>query len=116
MRSPSLKSVFLPGIALRCCGFTSIGSNSPSKFHTGFQYTPVASMATLVTCHSRSQVTSSRNSPVVVPNRRLCFSLWPSALMLMQATTVAFCTSIPQHCGDTTSMGLSFWCVPSEGA
>ena len=84
IRSPSLKSVFLPGIDFRCCGFTSRTSNPSNWFHTGFRYTPVASIATFVTFHSRSHAASSRNSAVVVPKRRFCFSALPSSFILIR--------------------------------
>jgi hypothetical protein len=39
--------------------------------NTGFQYTPVLSMATVVTRAARSQSASTNNSSVIVPNRRV---------------------------------------------
>src|SRR5439155_23773310 len=52
-----------------CCAFTNSTSNCPSRrFHTGFQYTPVDSIATWVTPQARSQSPNSKSSRVNVPN------------------------------------------------
>jgi len=49
----------------------STNSNSASSTcHTGFQYTPVASIATWVQSCSASQSPSASNSVVVVPKLR----------------------------------------------
>src|SRR5207248_589064 len=60
---------------------TSNTSNRSARmFHTGFQYTPVDSMATWITPHSPSppsQSASCNKSSVKVPKRRFSFRLFP---------------------------------------
>src|SRR5246127_2568846 len=69
-----------------------------STFHTGIQYTPVASIATALTRHLHSHCARARNSPVIVPNRHLCRVSAPSFVSLITHTAMLFlCTSIPQQ-------------------
>jgi hypothetical protein len=46
-------------------------------FHTGFQYTPVLSIATWVTCCSASQWAKARKSAVIAPKRRTILRGFP---------------------------------------
>src|SRR5215471_4942632 len=63
----SLTSLLRPGTFLMCAALASTSSNSPSsRCHTGFQYTPVASIAMCVQPASRSQ-SASDNNPRVTP-------------------------------------------------
>jgi hypothetical protein len=56
-----------------CCAFTSSTSNCPSsRFHTGFPYTPLDSIATCVTPQLRNQSLNASKSFVKVPNCRVC--------------------------------------------
>ena len=69
--SLSATSVLRPGTALTCCALTSSSSQCPSKtWCTGFQYTPVDSMAAWVQPAARSQSRSVVNASVVVPKVR----------------------------------------------
>jgi len=63
--------------------------------HTGFQYTPVASIATCVQPASASHVDSSNRLAVVVPKLRTVVDALPPAARRTQATTVSLCTSRP---------------------
>jgi len=56
--------------------------------HTGFQYTPVASMATWVTASSESQADKSINPRVVLEKVFTVVLTWPS-IWRTQATTVS---------------------------
>src|SRR5262249_56847017 len=95
----SLRSVLRPGIAFTCWAFTSNSWNCPSKMsHTGFQYTPVDSIATWVTPHSRSQSAIANKSRVNVLNLRFCSCpCWPSLAHNTHAVTLSLCTSSPQQ-------------------
>ncbi len=63
-----------PGTALICWALAStIWKCSSSTFQTGFQYTPVDSMATCRTLKLLSHSANSRRSRVVQPKRRRCF-------------------------------------------
>ena len=66
----------------------------------GVQYTPVLSMATLVTAHCFNQSLSFIKSPVMVENVRISLCCG----VMIQALTLFLCTSIPQQCEYTTSM------------
>jgi hypothetical protein len=67
----SLTSVLRPGTLRMCAALASTSSNSASSTcHTGFQYTPVASIATCVQPCSASQSASLSGSAVVVPKLR----------------------------------------------
>src|SRR5579872_1623199 len=62
----SFGSVFCPGRPWKRCGFTSSFSNFPGSriFPTGFQYTPVDSIAACVTLDCVSQVLKRTRSSV----------------------------------------------------
>jgi len=88
-----------------CCGFTSIKSKRPPKtFHTGLQYTPVASITTWVTLCSASHAAISSSSPVKVPKRRSSFSSLPCSRIITHAEMLFLCTSSPQHRECNTSI------------
>src|SRR4029453_17116406 len=75
--------------------------------YTGFQNTPVDSMATWVTPNSPSHLPRSSRSPVIVPNVRTSFVTCPaSSRIRTHATTVFLCTSNPAHRLKITSIGL----------
>src|SRR5262249_21867808 len=77
----------------------------PSKtFHTGFQYTPVASITTWVTLCSASHAAISSSSPVKVPKRRSSFSSLPCSRIITHAEMLFLCTSSPQHRECNTSI------------
>ena len=66
---------------------------------SGFQYTPVLSMATCVTWLDASQSHSSSSSRVTVPNRRICCCVAPASLAVSkQAEMLLLWTSSPQQC------------------
>jgi hypothetical protein len=101
----SLTSDFRPGTLRTCCALASTSSNEPSSMcHTGFQYTPVASMTTCVQRCSSSQVESSQSAVVVVANERTSCVTRPSRAIRAHATTTSLCTSSPAHLGYRTSM------------
>src|SRR5258705_11006754 len=78
---------------------------SPSRrLNTGFQYTPVLSIATCVHPTLPSQSPNCSNSSVIVAKVRI--SLRP--LVTRHATTVLACTSNPQQHSYTTSIASSF--------
>jgi hypothetical protein len=86
----SLTSVLRPGTFLMCIAFASTSSKLPSSTcHTGFQYTPVASMATWVTPCSVSHSDNAMSSFVVAPNVRTSCATEPSATTRAHATTVS---------------------------
>ena len=92
----SRTSVLRPGTALMCCGFTSFTSNpaSSSTSHTGFQYTPVASIATAVTPSATSQPASSPSDASNVKNVRTSLRRdRPAPGVRTQAVTDRLCTS-----------------------
>src|SRR5262245_6238392 len=72
--------------------------------NTGFQYTPVLSIATCVHPTQLSQSPSCSNSSVIVAKVRI--SLRP--LLIRHATTILACTSKPQQHSYTTSIASSF--------
>src|SRR5579862_429147 len=79
-------------------------------FQTGFQYTPVDSIATCVTPHSRSQSVIARRSCVKVANRRFsCFFLPFGKAHNTQAVMLLLCTSRPAQRSYTTSTIASPW-------
>jgi hypothetical protein len=90
------------------CALTSINSSPAAASRTcqiGFQYTPVASIATWVTPSPTSQSRSSRNEAVNVRNRRTVETRSPSAPgVRTQAITVFLCTSNPAHRETITSI------------
>ena len=93
----SLMSVLRPGTRLMCAALATISSKSPSFriFHTGVQYTPVASIATSVTRLAVNHASNS-NRPVVVAAklRHSRVALRPF-IRRTQATTVSLWTSRP---------------------
>src|SRR5205809_2940763 len=73
--SASRTSVLRPGTAFRCCAWTTNNSKRPSRMlYTGFQYTPVLSIATCVHpdgfSHSDIACNSGRCRPLL-PQRFL---------------------------------------------
>ena len=62
--------------------------------HTGFQYTPVASIATCVQPCSPSQSANASNCAVVVPKLRTSWCIGGETHRT-QATMVSLCTSSP---------------------
>ena len=64
--------------------------------HTGFQYTPVASIATWVHWCSPSQSARASNPVVVVPKLRTSWCIGGET-QRTQATMVSLCTSRPAH-------------------
>jgi hypothetical protein len=101
----SFTSVFRPGTFLMCIAFASTSTNdSSSTCHTGFPYTPVASIATCVTRPSASQSASARSCLVVVPNVATACSAFGPSWMRRHATTTSLCTSSPAHRGFMTSI------------
>jgi hypothetical protein len=91
IHSASFTSVLRPGTFLTCCALATTISNAPSRMaYTGFQYTPVLSMATWVQPCDSSHSRKASSSRVVVPKVRTCF--WTCAFFKTinkQATTVA---------------------------
>jgi hypothetical protein len=98
-----------PGTALMCWAFTSRSSNWPSRmFHTGFQQTPVDSIAGCVTPDSRSQSAIANRSRVKVRNRRFsCFFLPFGKAHNTQTVMLFLRTSRPAQRSYTTSTDSS---------
>jgi hypothetical protein len=92
----SFTSVLRPGTFLTCIALASTSSNASARTaQTGFQYTPVASMAACVTPWPASQRARRSSSTVVVPNVSTKRSMpWPWTTRA-QATTPSRCTSMP---------------------
>jgi hypothetical protein len=64
-------SVFRPGTFFTCAALHNNNSKSSSRIaHTGRQYTPVASIATVVTPNAASQSRSASSPRTVVLNSR----------------------------------------------
>ena len=83
-----------------CCALasTSVNDSSSSRTcHTGFQYTPVASIATCVQPASVSQAASSSRPAVVVANSRCSVVTFRPAAMRTHAFTHREWTSNPAH-------------------
>src|SRR5262249_12939472 len=78
---PQTAPVMISLAARHIFDMLGVGQNEvkfPSKmFHTGFQYTPVLSIATCVTRSSISHAARARKSAVIVLNRRKYFSSLP---------------------------------------
>lgn len=95
-------------MALTCSGLTTNSGHPPpatsSTLKTGFQYTPVASIATAVTPAMASQAASCSRSAVIVPNCRTSSTASPvtGSERSTQATTVFVCTSNPAQQAWTT--------------
>ncbi|MDT4883063.1 hypothetical protein FQZ97_1190730 [compost metagenome] len=85
----SLTSVLRPGTFFTCAALASTSSKWPSSTcHTGFQYTPVASMATTSTWKESSQSHKLSRAEVVVAKVRTSCNGGPSPAMRTHATTV----------------------------
>src|SRR5262249_12294461 len=91
IQSESLTSLLRPGTFLMCAAFasTSLKSSSDNMCQTGFQYTPVASIATCAHLVSVSHSDSAIRLAVVVANVRISLTRLPSITRRTQATTVA---------------------------
>ena len=113
----SLTSLLRPGIWRRCIALASTSSNWPSRTcQTGFQKTPVDSIATWVIPRPASQSARASSSRVVVPNVRTSWVIAPATARRAQATTVFWCTSRPAHRGCIISMGASWSWQRRRGA
>jgi len=95
--SASVRSVFRPGTFLTARALHSHTVNvDSSAYTTGFQYTPVASIATSFTHLSASHASSSRSPAVVVVNRSFSKTTPPRGPRLRtHATTLSRWTSSP---------------------
>lgn len=93
----SLTSVLRPGTALICWALTSSTSKWASRMlKTGFQYSPVLSMATCVHLASNNQSESASKSRVMVLKLRTSCCQPPCGVgVIRQATTVFLWTSNP---------------------
>jgi len=102
----SLTSVLRPGTFLMCRAVARTNVNvSSSRCQTGFQYTPVASIATCVQPCAVSQSDRASTAVVVVPTAATTCSVSPLArAMHAQATTLSLCTSSPAQRGDRSSI------------
>ena len=91
-------SLLRPGRLRTSRAFTKTSANRSSKMcHTGFQYTPVASITTSRIRHPSSQSPNRNSSSVVVPNRSVTCSSLPRSTTRTAATTSSLCTSSPAH-------------------
>ncbi len=94
----SFTSLLRPGTFFTCAAFARISAKRSSRtYQIGFQYTPVASIATCVHPARSSQSASSNNPRVVVGKRRTSRSTFLLLISRRQATTSALCTSRPAH-------------------
>src|SRR5262245_42636863 len=94
----SFTSLLRPGTFFTCAAFARINANRPSRMcQTGFQYTPVASIATCVHPALSSHSASANNPCVVVGKRRTSRSTLRLLMRRRQATTSTLCTSRPAH-------------------
>src|SRR4030088_3235873 len=77
----SLTSVLRPGTFFTCAAFANTNANSPSSkmCHTGFQYTPVASIPTCVQSFAANHSDKRKRSAVVVWKVRTSVVTFPSA-------------------------------------
>ena len=101
----SFTSVLRPGTFLTCIALASTSSNASARTaQTGFQYTPVASIAAWVTPWPASQRARRSSSEVVVPNVSARCSTRPWSTTRAQATTLSRWTSSPAQRGCKTSM------------
>src|SRR5258708_35681992 len=112
----SFTSVLRPGTFLMCAALASTNSKSSSKIcHTGFQYTPVASIATCVQLQELSH-SAKLNNPLVVVRKLRTSCCTGVDTQRTQATTTSLCTSRPAQRGYNTSMGSSSWFVTQRRA
>src|SRR5262245_22138288 len=94
----SFTSLLRPGTFFTCAAFARISANRPSRMcQTGFQYTPVASIATCVHPALSNHSASANNPCVVVGKRRTSRSALRLLIRRRQATTSTLCTSRPAH-------------------
>src|SRR5215831_18747937 len=94
----SFTSLLRPGTFFTCAAFARISAKCPSRMcQTGFQYTPVASIATCVHPALSSHSASANNPCVVVGKRRTSRSTLRLLIRRRQATTSTLCTSRPAH-------------------
>src|SRR5882724_4431130 len=113
----SFTSVLRPGTFLTWAALAKTSSKLPSAStcHTGFQYTPVASIATCVQPLVASHSPNSIRLAVIVANVRTERDTSPPAAMRTHATTVSLCTSRPAQRGYITSMISSPVASPAWG-
>src|SRR5689334_25292550 len=97
IQAASLTSVLRPGTFLTCAALARTSSSSPSDStcHTGFQYTPVASIATCVQPFSESQSDNANKPEVVVANVLTSVTSLFSVASRTEATTDFLWTSSP---------------------
>src|SRR6516165_4834112 len=94
----SFTSLLRPGTFFTCAAFARISANRPSRMcQTGFQYTPVASIATCLHPALSNHSASANNPCVVVGKRRTSRSTLRLLISRRQATTSTLCTSRPAH-------------------
>src|SRR5215472_3411479 len=94
----SFTSLLRPGTFFTCAAFARISANRPSRMcQTGFQYTPVASIATCLHPELSNHSASANNPCVVVGKRRTSRSTLRLLISRRQATTSTLCTSRPAH-------------------
>src|SRR5215831_11777417 len=113
----SFTSVLRPGTFFTCAAFAKTSSKllSASTCHTGFQYTPVASIATCVQPFASSHSPNSTRLAVVVANVRTERNTSPPSAKRTHATTVSLCTSRPAQRRYITSMISSPVASPAWG-
>ena len=107
IQAASFRSLLRPGTFRMCCALASTSVNDASSSrtcHTGFQYTPVASIATCVQPASVSQAASASRPAVVVANSRCSVVTFRPAAMRAHAFTHREWTSNPAHRACKTSM------------
>src|SRR4029450_10729554 len=111
IQAQSSTSVLRPGTCLTWAALTSRQVKvSSSTYHTGFQYTPVLSMATWVTPWVFSHSRRATSSAAIVPKVRTCCSRVPLApAPPTHAATVFLCTSSPQPRSIRVSMRHLLW-------
>src|SRR5262245_15241662 len=113
----SFTSVLRPGTFFTCAAFARTSSKplSASTCHTGFQYTPVASIATCVQPFCSSHSPNSMRPAIVVANVRTKCDASLAAARRTHATTVSLCTSKPAQRRYITSMTASPVAPPAWG-
>ena len=115
-QTASLTSLLRPGTFFTCAAFARSSSKSPSEriCQTGFQYTPVASIATGVTPFSASQSANPNRPAVVAAKVFTSVTTLPSLASRTQATTVSLWTSRPAQRGCRSSIAILL-CVAGQG-
>src|SRR2546423_5741346 len=117
IQAASLTSVLRPGTCLMCWALTTQTVNCPSsKLKSGFQDTPVDSMATWVQPRLANQsARASRSSLTVLQLRWSCSTCPAGVVRSTHAWTTRLWTSNPQQQGCTTWMGsLSAIVLPPD--